>query len=138
MKSIFTDQSTVPTEADLQAALGDTYAVWQDLAAFVKNAAPWSEEGWHFSGEKYGWSFRIRDKKRVLAYLLPRAGFFKLALVFGPKATEAVLASDVPDSIQAELRAAKPYAEGRGIRLSVVDGSLLPHLHTLISIKISA
>jgi hypothetical protein len=137
MKSFFTDKKRIPTDAELKKALGATFGFWQSLATFTKNAYPKATEAWHFSGEKYGWSFRVSDKKRVLIYLLPRDKFFKVAFVFGQKATDEILKSDVSEKITAELKAAKVYAEGRGIRLDVKSASDLEDLERLITIKIS-
>ncbi|HEU4860205.1 MAG TPA: DUF3788 family protein, partial [Chitinophagaceae bacterium] len=66
----------------------------------------------------------------------PRDGFFKAAFVFGPKATGIILKSDISDDIKGELRAAKVYAEGRGIRIEVKNKTILNDLKTLITIKI--
>lgn len=74
MKSIFTDKTITPTSADLEKAIGATYAIWQDLEKFTTATAPFTAAEWNFSGEKFGWSYRIKDKKRVLIYLLPRDG----------------------------------------------------------------
>jgi len=73
----------------------------------------------------------------VIIYLLPRAGFFKTAFVFGEKAMQAMLKSEVADDIKAELHAAKVFAEGRGIRLSITNASQLTDLQTLINIKLT-
>ncbi|MBK8089061.1 MAG: DUF3788 domain-containing protein [Chitinophagaceae bacterium] len=137
MKSIFTDKEKKPTEADLKKANGRTYSSWKSLAEFTYQSYPSATEGWNFSGDKYGWSFRISDKKRALIYLLPRDGFFKVAFVFGQKATDEILTADIADAIKTELKNAKVYAEGRGIRLDVKDQSTLKDLKKLISIKIS-
>jgi len=40
-------------------------------------------EEWNFPGKKYGWSFRIKDKKRAIVYLLPGDDAFMVAFVFG-------------------------------------------------------
>jgi hypothetical protein len=45
--------------------------------------------------------------------------------------------SKIAESIKTELRNAKPYAEGRGIRVEVKDSSLIQDIEALISIKIS-
>ena len=137
MKGIFTDKEKKPTEADLKKAIGRTYSSWKSLAEFTYQSYPSATEGWNFSGDKYGWSFRISDKKRALIYLLPRDGFFKVAFVFGQKATDEILTADIADAIKTELKNAKVYAEGRGIRLDVKDQSTLKDLKKLISIKIS-
>ncbi len=91
---------------------------------------------WKFSGEKFGWSYRINDAKRVIVYLLPRQHFFKIAFVFGNKATEKILESDVSEVIKNELRLAKVHAEGRGIRIDIRDDSDIDDIKKLILIKI--
>ncbi|MEY2629909.1 MAG: hypothetical protein RLZZ469_805 [Bacteroidota bacterium] len=137
MKSIFTDKEITPTEAQVKTALGETYDHWQTLSHHTLSLYPKAETQWHYSGEKFGWSFRISDTKRVIIYLLPRDQFFKVAFVFGQKATDVVLKSDISDSIKNELMAAKPYAEGRGIRISVTNEPQLNDIKQLITIKIS-
>lgn len=63
-----------------------------------------------------------------MIYLLPRDGFFKIAFVFGQKAVDEILKSNITESIKTELKNAKVYAEGRGIRIEVREGSLLNDL----------
>jgi hypothetical protein len=137
MTSIFTDKNYTPTDLDLKSALSNCYPYWHEIDLYVKKAFQDANANWHYSGDKFGWSFRISDKKRVIIYLLPRAGFFKTAFVFGEKATQAVLKSEVADDIKAELYAAKVYAEGRGIRLSVRSVSQLTDVKILINIKLT-
>ncbi|ESU18645.1 hypothetical protein FCR2A7T_27350 [Flavobacterium cauense R2A-7] len=137
MKSIFTDKTKEPSEEDLQQVLGETFMLWKSLAEFTKQSYPKYIEYWHFSGDKYGWNFRISDKKRALLYLLPRDGFFKAALVFGQKATDEILKSEIDENIKNEILTAKVYAEGRGIRITVNDKSNLDDIKKLITIKIS-
>lgn len=80
----------------------------------------------------------MNDSKRVLVYLLPRNKFFKVAMVFSQKATDLILESDISENIKAELKAAKVYTEGRGIRIDIKDDSLLNDIKKLIQIKLSA
>lgn len=92
---------------------------------------------WNYSGDKYGWGFRIKDKKRAIIYLLPRDRFFKAAFVFGQKATDAIMASRISDTIKSELASARVYAEGRGIRITVSNQSNINDIKELIDIKIA-
>ncbi|MBK6400162.1 MAG: DUF3788 family protein [Bacteroidetes bacterium] len=89
---------------------------------------------WKFSSEKFGWSFRISDK-RVIIYL-PRDQYFKVAFVFGQKATDSILKSKISSEIMNELKSAKVYSEGRGIRISITDKTLVNDVQKLISFKI--
>ncbi len=137
MKSVFSNKEAEPSLYDLKKALGSTYDTWQELADHVVELYPAATKDWKFSGEKFGWSFRVKDKKRVVLYLLPRDKFFKVAFVFGQKATDHILKSGISENIKAELRNAKVYAEGRGIRIDVNDGALTDDIKKLIAIKIS-
>jgi hypothetical protein len=135
--SIFTEKTIQPDHNDLKKALGDHYRNWCTIRDYVLEQYPGGIEEWNFPGIKYGWSFRIKDKKRAIIYLLPRDGYFKAAFVFGAKAFEQVMQSSVSDDIKTELAAAKPYAEGRGIRIDLRDEEMVRDIKTLVQIKLS-
>ena len=135
--SIFPDKAEKPTITDLKNALGKTFDLWVNLRDFVFKKYPDAFEEWHCAGAKYGWSFRIKDKKRAIIYLLPRDKYFKVAFVFGEKATQQILSCKISDEIKSELKNAKVYAEGRGIRLDIKDRSNLSDIKELIEIKLA-
>ena len=137
MKSVFTDKSHPPSSHDLKEALGDTLVLWHSIADFTRVSFPSVKEEWNFPGEKYGWSFRMSDKKRVIVYLLPRDKFFKVAFVFGQKAVDKILQSNISQSIKEEILAASVYGEGRGIRIDIHSIAVLPDIRELIKIKIA-
>ena len=136
-QSIFMDKSAKPTESALKEALGDQYELWKAVRDRVIQVYPGGIEEWNFPGKKYGWSFRIKDKKRAIIYLLPRLRGFIVAFVFGKRAYEAILESDVSGPVKSELQQAKVYAEGRGIRIPVPDSSPLQDIFQLIDIKLA-
>lgn len=137
MKSIFTDKAIEPSDSELRNALADTYILWQEIVEYTVSFYPQATLEWKYSGDKYGWGFRISDKKRVLIYLLPRDSFFRVAFVFGQKGNDVIMQSTISDSIKEELRTAKVYAEGRGIRIEIKNRELLKDIRNLIEIKIS-
>jgi len=118
-RSIFLDPTSCPTDIQLTEALGENYRFWETLRDGALKSGKVESEGWYFGGKKFGWSYRISDKKRVLIYLLPRDGFFKVAFVFGEKAIEEVKKSTINSHLIEELIAAKKYAEGKGIRFAI-------------------
>src|SRR5688572_4140410 len=132
MKSVFTEKTVKPDNFELKNSLGDTFKYWQSISGSVKKLEPNTIGEWHYSGTKFGWHFRIKDKKRVVVYLLPRKDFFKTAFVFGKKATEKILKSDLDQNIKTQLQNAKDYAEGRGIRIDVKNDSVINDLIELI------
>ena len=135
--SIFTDKKIMPADDDLLVALGNSYEMWQHITRYVHLKYPSAIDMWNYSGDKYGWTFRIKDKKRAIVYLLPRDRFFKVAMIFGQKATDAIMDSQVAETLKSELASARVYAEGRGIRIDVLNETILNDLKTLIDIKIS-
>lgn len=136
-KSIFTDKSNVPGSDDLATALGSACNLWQLICNYVHQKYPNAVDEWNFAGQKYGWSFRIKDKKRAIIYLLPRDRFFKVAFVFGQKATDAIMQSKISATIKTELQAARVYAEGRGIRIEIRDEAMIADIKELIDIKLA-
>lgn len=137
MKSVFTEKSEMPTLAMLKKAIGMTFPIWQELQIYTCQLYPGAKEEWNYRGDKFGWSFSVKDHKRVIIYLLPRDKYFKVAFVFGKKAVEDVMESDIADKIKSELMEAKVYAEGRGIRIPVRDVSNVNDLKEMIRIKIA-
>jgi hypothetical protein len=138
VKNIANDKTRIPEEVDLMDSLGNTYPFWNTIKDFVRLKYPEAREEWNYSGEKYGWSFRMKDKKRAIIYLLTRDRYFTVALVFGQKAANRVLTSPISEKIKTELENARVYAEGRGIRIEVKDELIIDDIKALIEIKISS
>ena len=136
-KSIFTNKSITPNDNDLIGPLGNTCKLWHLIEDYVHLKYPKAFDEWNFSGEKYGWSFRIKDKKRTIIYFLPRDQFFKVAFVYGQKATDMIVKSNVSEWIKKELESARVYAEGRGIRLEIRDETILDDIKALVDIKLA-
>jgi hypothetical protein len=135
--SIFPNKEEKPNNENLKSALGKTFELWLKLRDIVFEKYPDATEEWNFPGKKYGWSFRIKDKKRAIIYLLPREDYFKVAFVFGQKATDLIMGSNIDISIREELKNAKKYAEGRGIRIEVRNNNIIPDIENMIDIKLA-
>ncbi len=135
--SIFTDKTVEPTQKDLQKELGSLYPLWEQIAESVREKYPNPKEEWNYPGKKYGWSFRLKDKKRAIIYLLPRKNFFKVAFVFGQKASDQIMASNITQVIKEDLANAKKYVEGRGVSIEVHNSDLLSDINQLIDTKLA-
>jgi len=135
-RSVFPEKEHQPTDSDLKEKLGETIEFWERINEMVNERYPEANPEWNFPGQKYGWSFRIKVKKRAIIYLLPRQGFFMAAFVFGDRAVEKIVRSNVAPFIKEELLQAKKYAEGRGIRIDVRSGDILMDIEELITIKL--
>lgn len=135
--SIFTDKTKTPNEKDLVAALGKTYQQWQHIVNEVYPKYPNAVSEWKYPGQKYGWSFKIKDKKRAIIYLLPRDKYFMVAFNFGQKAFEKIMESNISNEIKNSLESARVYVEGRGIRIEVKNQKPLKDVSQLIDIKLA-
>lgn len=135
--SIFMDKALIPNKSNLKEALGNTFNLWMNLRDYVFDKYPKAFEEWHFPGTKYGWGFRIKDKKRAIIYMSPRDKAFKVSFVFGRKATEQALGSTISDTIKKIIIEAPVYAEGRGVRIDVLDDIVISDIKILVDIKIA-
>jgi hypothetical protein len=117
--SIFTDNRIIPDERTLAAALGSKSGLWKDLRQALDAEFEGLVPEWKHYGAKSGWIMKLFWKKRNLFFLTPEEGRFRIAFVFGDKAVEAILAGQWPPAVIEELRQAKKYAEGRGLRIEV-------------------
>lgn len=135
--SVFMDLTKTPQTNELKIALRRTYLLWEKIRDFVFEKYPAAIEEWHTSVKKYGWIYRIKDNKRAIIYLLPRDGFFYITMVFGQKATDQVLNSNISNFSKEELMNSKIYMEGRVIRLEINNNSILKDIKKLVEIKIA-
>lgn len=135
--SYFTDLSKTPTTDELKIALGDRFSLWMGIRDFVIGEYPPAIEEWHVSVKKYGWGFRLKDKKRAIVYLSPKNGWFIVTFIFGQKATDEILASEINQKIKTELMNSKVYMEGRVIRIEVGEPGVISDIKNLVLIKLA-
>ncbi|HEX6810387.1 MAG TPA: DUF3788 family protein [Planctomycetota bacterium] len=113
------DEAARPTDRSLAGVLGRSHAAWTRLRTALQAAHGPMVEQWHFAGKAFGWSFRLRQGKRVLVYLLPCRSSFLASFALGEKACLAARTSGIPAPVLALIEAAPRYAEGRGVRIPV-------------------
>lgn len=66
------DKSIKPTDQNLLDKLGFTFSFRSDLKKYLNETLKNQSEEWNYPGKKYGWSFRMKSKKRNIIYFLPR------------------------------------------------------------------
>jgi len=133
--SALDDKAHPPTGRTLQAVLGRATALWDDLKADLQTAHGPLDEEWTFAGAAYGWSMRLRKRKRALVYLTPCRSHFLASFALGEKACRAAHAGGLPESILDAIEQAPKYAEGRGVRIPVRSRKDLAGIRRLVDIK---
>lgn len=134
--SIFMEKTVQPSLADA-AKVVPNFADWKALMDCVYAHYPNATEEWKIPAKSYGWSFRLRDKKRNIIYFVPHDDRFTVAFVFGQNATDAVLAHPgIPFEWKKLLLEAKVYAEGRVLSIEVYNNEHIAAICELIKIKI--
>jgi len=134
--SVFDNKSLKPDSKSFLSAIGETAKLWQKIKSNLENEYGELIEDWKYYGQKTGWLLKVLRKKRNLFFCIPLKGCFRIAFVFGDKAVSAVESSDLPEAIKVELKNARKYAEGRGIRIEVKSSKDVENIQKLIEIKV--
>ena len=121
----------------LSGALGQSYKYWEEIKNTLENQYGPLIEEWKYYSATSGWTLKLLLKKRNLFFFAPCEKYFRLAFIFGDKAVSAVEKSDLPVKMVQELKSAKRYIEGRGLRLEVKKKTDIKNIITLVAIKIN-
>ena len=135
--SAFDDKASPPGDRALEKMLGRTSRLWSRLKRDLQEAYGPLIEEWNFSGNAYGWSFRLKQKKRTIVYMTPCRAYFLASFALGEKACQAAHAAKLAAPVLAIIDAAPKYAEGRGVRIPVRSAQDLDTVESLVAIKIA-
>jgi hypothetical protein len=137
LPNAFIGKTEQPKTAELNAALGETRILWEQLVAAMTTEMGIGAGEWHSYSSKAGWSLRMRKGKRNIVYLVPHAGGFHAALVLGDRALAAMLGVKLPAAVLRIVEAATRYPEGTGFRLEVKTARDIQVVKQLVTIKLA-
>ena len=120
-----------------KTALGAAYSMWADIVGVVEELASPLDIEWKPSELAFGHVCLLRHKKRTLLYLLPEKTRITVAIVLGERAYGLAMASTLSVAVKKSLSEARPYAEGRGIRVPVKASRDLAAIRKLVAIKLT-
>ena len=133
----FVGMKDKPTAKDLAVALGSVAPVWNQLIADLANNYNVSDQEWSSYSLKYGWSLKLKLKKRTILYLGPCASCFRVSFVLGDRAVAAAREGRLAASVLKLLEEAPRYPEGTGLRLVIKSARDLPSVMKLAQIKLA-
>lgn len=132
----FIGQLDAPTPAEVSAALGPADELWKQLVGWAAEQKVVEQE-WKCSGKNYGWSYRLKVKKRNIIHMSPCEGCFRVAFIFGERAVAAARQSDLSENTLKLLDEAPRYPEGTGLRLLVEFADDLVEIRKLALLKLA-
>lgn len=135
MSSTLIDKSLKPDDQILSVALGASFKSWTEIKNAITEEHGTTREEWKYYGAKSGWVLKLLLKKRNLFFLIPGDKHFTLGFVFGDRAVEAIEKSRLPAAMIREVKDARRYAEGRGLRIDVRNRTHVSHVLKLVDIK---
>jgi hypothetical protein len=136
-ENVFKTKETRPDEEMIRGTLGAHYAHLEHLRQFLKDEIGETTEEWKYYGKKLGWTLKTFLKKRNLFFIGMYEGYFNIVFVFGEKAVDRVMDSEIDPSLKKELEEARKYAEGRGLSIKVDNPGCLDDIKKLVRIKVS-
>jgi hypothetical protein len=137
MSSVLVDKSSLPDDKILSRVLGASFKVWTEIKTSIAEEHGATKEEWKYYGGKSGWVLKLLLKKRNLFFLIPGEKHFTLGFVFGERAVGAIEKSDLPAAIIREVKDARRYAEGRGLRIDVRNRTTVGQVLNLVTIKVN-
>lgn len=135
--SVFDDKANEPTHTDVAKVLGDTATLWFDLKESIASRFDPLVEDWTFPAKNWGWSLRLKHKKRPILYMTPSTSFFYVGFALGEKAVNAAHERGLPQRLLDIIDSSQKYAEGRAVRLEVRSPKDLDGVLKLSEIKMA-
>jgi hypothetical protein len=136
--SVFGDRKRIPTDRELDAALGPAIGLWGAVKAALAEEFHPLVESWSFAGKAHGWSLRLKRGDRAIVYLTPLAGGFRASLALPERAVPVALGTDLPGPILAVVASAPTYPEGRAVRIEVASQDDVASVLTLARIRMAS
>jgi len=131
----FVDFPHPPKPADIRQALGRSAAAWDALRTHISEHFGEVTENWAVPAKKYGWSLRLKLKKRTILHLGPRSKHFIAVIILGEKAVGALRESELAPEVIAMVEHATRYTEGRVIRFEIRSKKETEIVEALAKIK---
>lgn len=135
--SALDDKAAEPTLSDLTRVLGPCEEAWHHLVSRMGAVYGSLSEEWTYSGAKYGWSARLKRKKRTILYLIPQERAFLVGLVLGDRALGLLRRDELTPDVLGIIDEAPRYGEGTGFRIPVTSIEDCSAIETIVEAKMA-
>ncbi|HUH63083.1 MAG TPA: DUF3788 family protein [Terracidiphilus sp.] len=137
IRNAFIDHPDQPTAQELESALGPAAEAWQQLIEWLAREHGVVGQEWKSFSPKFGWTLKLKLKKRTIVHLGPCAGAFHAAFILGDRAVVAAKTAALPKPVLTAIEGARRYAEGTGVRFTIRNSADLSGIQRLAEIKIA-
>ena len=137
LPNAFVGRTTPPDGADLAAAMGDSFPVWNRFLGQLDADLDAKILEWRCYSPKWGWALRVKRRKRTIVWLGPANGAFNVTFVLGDKAVRAAQTAGLSRALLKKVNEAKKYPEGRAVRFVMRSKRGLPSLMQIARIKVA-
>jgi hypothetical protein len=136
-QNAFLGKTNQPEPEEIDSVLAGTAPLWHEYIRWLAKQHAVREIEWKSSGAKYGWSVRLKLKKRTIVYISPANGCFQVSFVLGDRAVAATQTIDLPAAVRKVIAEAPKYGEGTGLRLLIRSRQDIPVIQRLAEIKLA-
>lgn len=130
----FLEKDLAPTQAQIKAALGDSFPHWERLLAFIEESYQMPGElSW--GGSKYGWNLWYRKSGKSLVSLYPQEGHFIAQVVLGREQVEKALALPLGGKVGGMVRDTPQLHDGKWLFISIDSARDVEDIMQLLLLK---
>jgi hypothetical protein len=120
-----------PTASDVATLLGKSHAQYELLTRRTGAVCEWRRYG-----KAAPWVVKVSESDRTLYYITPKSEHFEVTVVLGERAVAAALGGRVGKKLHAAIREARPYVEGRPVRVLVRHKADVQAVEELVAVKL--
>ncbi|MEW5871210.1 MAG: DUF3788 domain-containing protein [Chloroflexota bacterium] len=130
----FVEKDHPPAEAELRAALGGQFALWEQLRQFILDTYQMPGE-MSFGGKKYGWNLWYRKSGKSLVSLYPQQEHLVAQVVLGNAQVEQALQLELGENVGRLLRETPQLHDGRWLFIPVRTAQDAADVQQLLLVK---
>jgi len=127
---VFIDKTHIPTDAEIDMAVGEAWRHWQTLLDFVNSHYKTSRE-LKFYGVNYGWALCFKKSGKALLALYPGNDYFTVLVILNSNQLNQATQLDLDPYIMTTIQQASLIIEGKWLFLKITPLSQINIIHNI-------
>ncbi len=134
--AILSDKNQFPSPEIIFSHIGKAKSLWLALFEHIHTKHPDITDEWRYYNDGKSWLLKVTRKKQTIFWLSIIKGSFRTTFYFGDKAEEAIMASDISDTLKEQFKNGKRYGRIRGLTITYKNKADLQDSQSLMEIKL--